>query len=197
MHCEQAQETLSACLDGEATADEQTVLDLHLGSCPACTSLQVELLGMHRTMHIRPASLVPDLAPALLAQPRPYLGRSEWVRYLLGVVASTSLVLGLPILFSQEAGGHQDRHLGAFTVAMSIGLLFAAIKPHRAAGLLPMAAALGLTLTVGAAIDLTQGQETLLAESQHLLDLAGLALLWVLSGVRAWSLPKVGGYRVV
>lgn len=194
MDCNESHELISANLDAEASTAETELLTAHLDTCSPCLNLQSQLLSIHRALRIREAVPTPDFAPALmLSKPAPRLGHGEWIRYLLGLIASTSLLVGLPTFFASGPAGHNNRHLGAFTLAMSVGLLFAAVKPKHAAGLLPMTAALALTMTVGAVIDLGQGQRTLFAESQHVLDLAGLSLLWVLSGVgiNPWGmLPK-------
>lgn len=112
----------------------------------------------------------------------PRTGRGQWIRYSLGVVAATNLVLGLSEFLDRSSfDGHQSRHLGSFTIAVSVGLLFAAVRPHRAFGLLPLAGSLGFMLVFGAALDTMQGGRSFLAESTHALDLLGLVLLWLLA----------------
>lgn len=46
---------------------------------------------------------------------------------------------------------------------------------------MPFAGALGLAMAVGAGIDVATGRAALVSESQHLLELAGLVLLWITS----------------
>ncbi len=197
MDCRIARETLSADLDGEVTSDEGIALRLHLTDCGSCQTYEAQLRQLHRSVRIREVDPVPNMVPAVLANARPpRLGRGEWIRYSLGLVAATNLFLGLPdFLLRPVADGHDNRHLGAFTIAVSIGLLFAAIRPQRAYGLLPFAAALGFTMLIGAAVDTVQGGQSLLAESTHILDLVGLSLLWLLAGGRLpfarWSISTL------
>ncbi len=186
MDCHIARETLSADLDEEATKDEGIALRLHLADCEPCQSYEASAMQLHRSVRIREVDPVPNMVSSVLASARPpRLGRGEWIRYSLGLVAATNLFLGLPdLLLRPVVDGHDNRHLGAFTVAVSIGLLFAALRPQRAYGLLPFAAALGFTMLIGAGVDTAQGGQSLLAESTHILDLVGLCLLWLMSGGR-------------
>ncbi len=142
---------------------------------------------VHRAVRVRPAEPVPDLVASVLARAAvPTPGRGEWVRYALGVVAATNLLLGLPALLlgsgSDEVPVHVARHLGAFVVAISLGLLYCAWRPHRAAGLLPVAAALVTAMVAGAVADVAGGDRPAIAEVVHLFELAGLVLLWLLAG---------------
>jgi predicted anti-sigma-YlaC factor YlaD len=129
----------------------------------------------------------------------PSPGRGEWVRYALGVVAGTNLLLGLPGLLlgtGADAPVHVARHLGAFVVAVSLGLLFCAWRPERSAGLLPLATALVVTMTAGAIADVASGNRPAVAEVVHVLELTGLVLLWLLAG-RPWprSFRRAGTTR--
>ena len=45
--CDEIVELISASLDGELTADEQTVLDEHIAFCPACSALLDDLRALH------------------------------------------------------------------------------------------------------------------------------------------------------
>ena len=45
--CDEIVELISASLDGELTADEQTALDEHIACCPACSALLDDLRALH------------------------------------------------------------------------------------------------------------------------------------------------------
>lgn len=187
MDCDLARLALSAGLDGEASPRELDALDAHLAGCPGCLRWSHQAAAVHRAVRVRPAEPVPDLVAGVLARAAvPTPGRGEWVRYALGVVAATNLLLGLPALLlgsgSDGVPVHVARHLGAFVVAISLGLLYCAWRPHRAAGLLPVAAALVTAMVAGAVADVVGGDRPAIAEVVHLFELAGLVLLWMLAG---------------
>ena len=45
--CDEIVELISASLDGELSADEQTALDEHIARCPACSALLDDLRALH------------------------------------------------------------------------------------------------------------------------------------------------------
>ena len=187
--CETFQDAISARLDGEplpAGLDDGAV-GAHVATCVACAAFATGVAAQHRALRVRPAEPVPDLADAILAalpaDARPQPAR-EWARYALFAVAATQLLLALPaVLLGDDPGAsiHVARELGSFDVALGIGLLWAAWQPRRALGLLPMVMALAGAMVVTAVLDMARGEAPALGEAHHLLDLAGLALLWSLA----------------
>ncbi len=187
MDCEAARSSISARVDGELPTTLELDLDSHLESCTTCQAWEEQTFALRRSVTLRQAPMPVGLSNHLVARlgvPDP--GTGQWVRYALGVVAATITILNLPLLLglSSGAGGHESRHLGTFGVALGVGLLWAALRPERANGLVPLAAALAGATMVGALVDLISGEATALAESSHVLELVGLVLLWHLSGGR-------------
>jgi predicted anti-sigma-YlaC factor YlaD len=184
---------VSAVLDGEADVSEQTSATAHLGTCDACRSWHAAARRLHRLTRIRPAEPVPDLTAGIMARAHPPdPGRGEWTRTALAIVALTELVLAVPALFGHDTGAsvHLARHIGALTGALALGYLYAAWRPVRAYGLLPVAGGLAVTMTVTALVDVAQGRAQALNESGHLLDIAALVLLWMLAGRPGWALSR-------
>jgi predicted anti-sigma-YlaC factor YlaD len=202
-----AREALSSRLDGELTPPEETALDAHLAGCPTCAGHGAALARLHRRMRLRPAGAVPDLTAAITSSigaaqgsgtPAPAPGRRtrgllpplDWPRAVLLVIAATQLLLALPLLVLGDDPGastHVTRELGAFSVAFAAGLLVVVWQPHRAAGLLPVAAALTAAMAVSTVADLLAGRASVLAESHHAFELGGLVVLWAVA--RAWRAP--------
>jgi len=201
MRCAQIREGLSARLDGEDPGLDPAELAAHLAGCPACTAHAAELDALHRAVRVREAEPVPDLTAAILAQ-APALGgtaparradapaapwwaigreRISTARWALLTVALTQLVLAGPALLQRSGAEHVSRELGAFDVALAVGLLVAAWQPWRAWGLLPAGLALGLVLAVTAIADVLTGNAEALGEAHHVLDLAGMVLLWLVA----------------
>jgi predicted anti-sigma-YlaC factor YlaD len=190
MRCDTIREAISARLDGEAPGLADSTIDAHLAGCLACVAWSEELSTLHRMVRVREAEPVPDLTGAILGSqsvPAPRAGRSEVIspaRWALFVVALTQLVLAAPaLLLGEDAGAtvHVARELGSFDVALAVGLLVAAWQPARAWGLLPVIAALALVMAGTAVIDVVRGTASGFGEAHHVLDLAGLVLLWLVA----------------
>lgn len=186
MECTSAREWISAAADDELTSAERHRLDEHLERCDACRAYADDVAGLNRLVRLRPAEPVPDLAHRVLDRARPpRLGRGGWLRPALAWVA---VVIGAqsvgPLLLGNVEGAstHVARHLGAFALALAIGLAYVAWRPHRAFGLLPFAAALVATTMVGAVADVASGSRAPLAEVVHVTELVGLVLLWMIAG---------------
>jgi predicted anti-sigma-YlaC factor YlaD len=185
MTCDDARTALSAALDGEASPEERTAATAHVAQCAGCRDWLDAAERVHRMVRIQPAEPVPDLTAAILARAHPpAVGRGEWTRTALAVVALTEVVLAVPALLGHDTGAtiHLARHIGALTAALALGYLYAAWRPIRAYGLLPIAAALAALTTFTALLDVLQGRVAMLGESTHVLDLAALTLLWMLAG---------------
>lgn len=187
--CEQFQDALSARLDGETLpmGFDEVVLDDHVAGCATCSAFLAGATAQHRALRVRAAEPVPDLTSRILerlpvaSRPQPV---REWARYALFAVAFTQLVLALPaVLLGEDPGAsiHVARELGSFDIALAVGLLWAAWQPRRATGLLPMAAALAGAMLVTGLLDVARGEAPFSGEAHHVLDLAGLGLLWALA----------------
>ncbi len=189
MRCDTIREALSAHLDGEGAGLDEDAIDHHVRTCRACTAWSEELGALHRMVRVREAEQVPDLTAAILdaapdrrrARRSPLAEVVSPARWALLVVALTQLVLAAPALLLGEDTGasvHVARELGAFDVALAVGLLVAAWQPARAWGLLPVVAALALVMGGTALLDVARGTASSLGEAHHVLDLAGVALIW-------------------
>jgi predicted anti-sigma-YlaC factor YlaD len=188
MKCEDCRVIVSARLDGEASPMEAAAADAHLADCGECRAWSAEAGRLHRLVRVQAAPAVPDLTTSILARAHPpSVGRGEWTRTALVVVALTQLVLAVPALLGHDTGAtvHLARHIGALTAALAIGYLYAAWRPIRAFGLLPMVAALATTMLIAALLDVAEGRVSAAGEATHLLDAAALVLLWMLAG-RPW-----------
>ena len=99
-------------------------------------------------------------------------------------------VLSLRPLILAEIDGvptHIARHVGASSLALAVGLLYAAWRPHRAFGLLPLVGALLATTLLSAVLDTVDGSQSLVAEAVHIIEMIGLVLLWMVAGSPGWD----------
>lgn len=194
---------MSGELDGELSTLEGEAMQIHLGGCEECRSFRASAAKLHRSTRITAADEVPDLTAAILATASMRLGRDRrrefnfrtyatLLRLTLALVALVQIGLAFPAVLQQATGGielHGATHLGGWDLAFAIGLLVVAVQPWRSRGLLPMAIALVTVMLLTNAIDLSGRQSIGHPESSHLLELAGLTLLWLLSRTVPGSAP--------
>ncbi|MGW6443351.1 zf-HC2 domain-containing protein [Lentzea sp. NPDC055074] len=190
MECNICREALSARLDGEPEGVPADQVDAHLDSCASCREWHDSAAALTRTLRVRPATQVPDLAAAILdaappISPPPPRG---WLpRGLLTGVAVAQLTLGLAQVLG-VSGAHSGHTTGvdsshlfnestAWNLALGLGLLWTALRPSAVAGMLPVTAAFVAVLIPYSASDLVSGTATAARVFSHSLLLVGLVLL--------------------
>jgi len=193
MECHDAQMWISARMDGEQV-DDSAMVDQHVATCDACATFAGGAHRLKRMMALQPVRSEPvDLASLVLNRAgAPNLGSGEWKRVLLGAAGLTLLLLSVPgVLFGSTMLGaelgstdHSGRHLGAFGAALAFGFVYAAWRPERAIGLVPLTSALGALILVTGIIDTARGSAAGLTEASHVLELVGVLLVWEISGGR-------------
>lgn len=208
MECSPFREALSALLDGEEPGITRDALQRHLDGCPACRRWSDDVVALEAGVLDRAsADLAPDLTAAVLARISPLApvgsvgmrpsGREVGsCRAALSVVAVGQLAVAAADLLRGSDGGmqaHLALELGSWDVALAVGFLFAAWRPSRAWGMLPLVAALVLCTAATAVVGLAAEQASVLRESGHVLELIGLPLLWVLA---RQSRPRTASLRV-
>lgn len=191
MNCERAREAISALIDDEDPGVPVAALREHLGRCPACATWQQAAVAAPR---LAAAEMGPsedgvrDVLRLVAAERRAQHERSvtrqlrPW-RAGLVAVAVIQPALVLTSLLSEHwlHHTHTGRELGAWHVALALGFLFAAVRPARAWGMLPLVAAIVTGLVVTAGVDLAEGHVGVAEELAHAVDLVGLGFLWGLS----------------
>lgn len=183
MDCPTAREGLSARLDGETGPFAAAELDAHLDRCSGCQAWAQGAADVTRRVRLRPLRVTPDLTDRVLsglrAQAVP-VGTWPPERWLLLLVGAVMLVFAVPLVLGVEAAGdlHLVREAGVTDVALAVGVLFAAVQPWRAAGMLPVVVVLAAGLTVTSTADVLSGRVTPLQESLHVLAPTAALLLW-------------------
>jgi predicted anti-sigma-YlaC factor YlaD len=191
MDCDTIRVAISTQIDGEVPWLPADVLETHLAGCPDCRDWQRRAHTVTRRVRLGGAFLDHDLAPGVLAavpvardRGRTRLAR----RGLLIALALAQFAIAAPMLFlghDREAGLHAAHELGSFNLALAIAFAVGAIRPRLSAGLAwPCAIAAG-GLVATAIIDLIGGQAIGPDEAEHLVALAGAALL-------AWQAAQPG-----
>jgi predicted anti-sigma-YlaC factor YlaD len=190
MTCMQIHQAISARLDGEDPGLDEATVYAHLATCADCRAFAHRADTLHRRVRLAPAPVVPDLTPGILtaigaeetagAEPDTNLA----LRWILVAIAVAQIAVAIPaLIFGSDAGlpVHTARHIGSFDVALGVGFLYAAWKPSRIPGLLPVVAALVVCLVGSSFLDVAAGSTRALGEAQHVLDFVGLAVVWLLS----------------
>lgn len=184
MECNTAREILSAQLDQEAEVSEAGSANRHLGQCSGCSQWWASVGRVTRTLRVRSAETVPDIATPALTRSRnvrrwPY----QSARASLAVLAAIELVFAITgVLAGRDASPiHDSQHLGAFGAAFALAVLLAAWRPGRARGLMPLALTLGIAIPIFAVIDLINENLTTGGGIHHVAQMIGLALVWVVS----------------
>jgi predicted anti-sigma-YlaC factor YlaD len=187
MNCNTARDAISSRLDGEDPGTDPAALQDHLRRCPACSAFARDASTMHRDARLARAPEVPDLTAPILAaigaETRPHAGHERALRVTLAVVGLVQLVAAVPALVLGDDPGlpvHAARHVGSFGLALAVGFLFAAWRPSRLPGLLPVVTALVVCLMGTSVLDLLEGRAGALSETQHVVEVIGLAAAWLL-----------------
>jgi predicted anti-sigma-YlaC factor YlaD len=198
--CERYRLAISAQLDGEDVGLERAGLERHLASCSPCRHFADEAADLKESVRVAANEATPDLTRAILTAIGAEQRRPRWdpaaLRAGLAAVGVVQLLLAMPDLWSGIKGTpvHVARELGSFDLALAVGFLFAAWRPLRAYGMVPLVAALVAGLTVTTGIDVMEGRVVAATEVGHLLEFMGLALVWALARIVTTSEgPPLGG----
>jgi predicted anti-sigma-YlaC factor YlaD len=194
MTCMQIHQAISARLDGEAPGLDESTVYAHLAGCADCRAFSHDAEALHRGVRLAAAPEIPDLTSGILTaigteslgdvDARVEPDTNLALRWILVAIALAQIAVAVPALvFGSDAGlpVHAARHIGSFDVALGVGFLYAAWKPSRIPGLLPVVAALVACLVGSSFLDVAAGSTRALGEAQHLLDFVGLAVVWLLS----------------
>ncbi|WP_239071810.1 zf-HC2 domain-containing protein, partial [Amycolatopsis sp. SID8362] len=178
-------ESISARIDGEQPMVPDNVLDRHLAGCPACRGWQERASALRRLTLVREAPRVPDLTARILAEAPVPMPQRWSLRLALGLVALMQSGLGLAELLGADIGHgglaaavHLGNESAAWNVAVGIGLLWAALYPSAAAGLLPALGGFVVVLGIVSGVDLSAGHAATDRVVSHGLVVAGVALLF-------------------
>lgn len=190
MDCDRCRAAVSAGLDGEDPGLPDDLVAAHIDACAGCRAFAMGATELHRSARVTPAEPVPDLTEPILRAiaAEPVVvdvdERTRFLRISLAVIAVIQLAMAVPALILGDDAGlptHVARHLGSFSLALGVGLLVVAWKPERAAGVLPIVAAVVICLLASAFLDIVQGRAAPGAEVSHAPELVGLVAVWLLA----------------
>jgi hypothetical protein len=106
-------------------------------------------------------------------------------RFALAFCGLAQLATALGSLAGLPVIGHSASELLIFELAMVAAFVAVAWKPERAWGMLPFLVVVAGGIALTATIDVIRGAATIGAESGHITEIVGVALVWlVASNVR-------------
>jgi predicted anti-sigma-YlaC factor YlaD len=195
MECDTAREALSARIDGEREPIPAARVDEHLADCDSCRQWQADaveqtqllrrLAGRSQLTAVRPLEPGP--------RPRPFADR--WPRWALGAVGVVQLILaaaqglgahlGVP---HAAMGGHVLNESTAWSAALGVAMVAAALRPVFAAGLTAVLVAFVVVLSVYVVGDAVTGRVTVDRALTHVPVVAAAVLGWLV-----WRWHRPGG----
>lgn len=176
--------SVSAYLDGEAGDRPVSEVDRHLAACAACRAFALDAGRLRRGARLSVTPPAPDVTEAVMARIAARQGAHPMTRAIQVATALLGLlqvVIAAPLLLEAGHMAHEARHIGAFSLALGVGLGYAAWRPHRAVGLLPATVALSGAMALTCALSLRAGILPSHAEFSHLVAPLAVAGLWWMS----------------
>jgi predicted anti-sigma-YlaC factor YlaD len=184
MDCDKIRAAISAQIDGEEPGLPSDVIAAHLAGCAACARWQGRAHTVTRRVRLGGSFLDHDLTAGVLAAVPPAdptrLRLRLAQRGALIALALAQVAIAAPMLFlghDHDAGVHAAHELGSFNLALAIAFAVGAIRPALSAGLAWPCGIAAAGLVTTAITDLVGGQAIGADEAQHLVALAGAALL--------------------
>jgi len=183
MGCDRIREAVSARIDGEDPGLSPGALEAHLAACAACREWEQRAYVVTRRARLGGRYPEHDLtARVLAAVPSQAAWRQRAVqRAGLLAVALAQLAITVPLLIlghDHDAGTHAAHELGSFDLALAAAFVIGALRPGLSAGLAWPCGIASAALAATAIFDLIGGQTIGADEAQHLVAVAGAALLF-------------------
>ncbi|MDQ4021007.1 MAG: zf-HC2 domain-containing protein [Actinomycetota bacterium] len=196
MDCTQCREAVSAGLDGEGSATEQSVIDAHLKICAACHRFADDAAHVTRLARTAVAAPEPDVVAAVLAAaPRsPRWRLVTALRVLLGLVGFAQIAVAASGVLAAQASGHDSQGIvlkgasvthfahesAAWNLALGVGFLWIAWRSSRTSGMVPTLTTFVAVLAALVVLDVVAGRVDPERFVLHGLVLLGLILVIVL-----------------
>ena len=187
--CEVAREALSARLDGEREPVPSVRVDEHLDACADCRAWRDQVASQARDLrHLaQPRPVITSLGGfsmgRLTSPRRPPMAWPRWallcagvVQIALATVQGMGLNVGLTHDHAMSAGHHLLNESTAWSVALGVVMVGAALWPGAAAGLAGVLTVFAGVLTVYVVVDAVSGAVTAARILTHLPVVIGAVL---------------------
>lgn len=185
MDCDVAREALSARIDGEREPIPAARVDEHLAGCAPCRDWQAAAVEQTRALRrlAGRSQLAAVRAPAPRQARRRHRPSIPWRRWALGAVGAVQIGLAVAQGFGADLGvphaasaGHVLNESTAWSAALGVVMLAAAIRPVLAGGLTLVLWSFAGFLLLYEVVDAGDGQVTLDRPLSHLPVVVGAVL---------------------
>lgn len=185
MDCDTAREALSARIDGEREPIPGARVDEHLAGCPACRDWQAAAVEQTQLLRrLAGRSQLAAVGRPAAGRPRSVVaGSISWRRWALGGIGVIQLGLALAQGLGADlgippaaAGGHVLHESTAWSAALGVVMLAAAIRPAMAGGLAWVLVSFAAFLALYEIIDTDEGRITIDRPLTHLPVVVGAVL---------------------
>jgi predicted anti-sigma-YlaC factor YlaD len=186
VECDVARDALSARIDGEREPVPAARVDEHLDQCADCRvwldRVTVQAASLRR-MAQRPVGLPPHGHGRVRGLPRLRLSRQRWallgvgvVQIAVGSVQAFGVSVGLSHHHGMGSGGHLLNESTAWSIAVGVVMIGAAMWPSAAAGLAGVLSVFVSVLTAYVVADAMSGAVTATRVLTHLPVVLGAIL---------------------
>jgi copper transport protein len=200
VECCDVREALSAGLDAEEVTGAGAELARHLEGCEECSTfaamLPVLSRATEREARISAAAVPTDLASIATARwQRRRESRMYVLRWAVGLMGGAELANALlQLVMHGTSEAHATHESLSFTIAISLALVCASVRPALAGGYVPIVGtAVGLLLLT-AGFDVASGRISWYDEAPHVDLLIGCVLMWALARENGPG-PRMEGRR--
>lgn len=188
MDCDVAREALSARIDGEREQIPAARVDEHLADCGSCRQWQADAVEQTQLLRrLAGRSQLSAVRPRTPPVPEPRRSPAvSWQRWALGAVGVVQLVLAVAQALGAHLGvphaamgGHVLNESTAWSAALGVVMVAAAVRPPVAGGLMWVLGAFAAVLSVYVVGDAVAGRVTADRVLTHLPVLFGAVLAWL------------------
>ena len=170
----------------------RAVLDRHLAECVDCRWYALDSARIRKAALRIETAPAPDVTEAVMrrvAESQKISWTAQVVRVVTALLGALQLIVAWPLLTVSGHMAHETRHIGAFSIALGVGLLYAAWRPHRAVGLMPAVISLSGAMLITCTLSLNDGMLPGHAELSHLVAPVAVSGLWWISRSGRAGLP--------
>ena len=140
------------------------------------------MASLHQLFSGFPTPVAPDFSATVVAESKRSIRvRRGVARVALGCVSLLLFTYVVPEILATHGDAHLEHHLAVWGLTFAVAVFLIALKPALSRVVRPIATLFAASMVLIAVIDIIRGETPMLAETHHLLEVAAVALIWVIS----------------